>query len=200
MNKLGTSRMLRVACVSMLMIGIGCGDDDADDSPGAGGRAGRTGESGSAANSGRGATSGNGGSVASNLAGTGVVPGATDPVQCGANTCTSPGGGFGGFISACCADEATSTCGMSMGGPCAKPVASDSRCPGLNVMGFTLPSCCGTDDMCGIDASMFGMPGCIELGKAAQQAMSMGGASADIPPPRSCEGSESDAGTDAGSE
>lgn len=115
-------------------------------------------------------------------------------VRCGAKMCTSPGG----FAAACCADEKTETCGMSfMGGRCSLPEPGDERCPG--VMGLvTLPSCCTADGMCGINASMFGMPGCIELGAAATRAQ-MTSASA-FPKPRACDGlpvSDGDAGMDA---
>jgi hypothetical protein len=105
-----------------------------------------------------------------------------------------------GFISACCVDAASSTCGTSaMGGACAKPVPSDPRCPGLDVMGFImLPSCC-TQGQCGIDASMFGMPGCVDLASAAKQAASMGmSGGVQLPAPRACDDTDAGAESDAG--
>jgi hypothetical protein len=65
-------------------------------------------------------------------------------------------------------------------------------------MGFImLPSCC-TNGQCGIDASMFGMPGCIDLASASQQAAGMGmAAGITLPAPQAC-GADIDAGADSG--
>jgi hypothetical protein len=129
---------------------------------------------------------------------TGTAGSSSDAVKCGSMMCQSPAGAMG-FITACCADEKTSTCGTSaMGGTCAVPSAGDPRCPKVEVMGFgiTLPSCCTAQGQCGLDASMFGMPGCIDLATAATQAASMGmGMGGPLPAPRGC----ADTGADAGS-
>jgi hypothetical protein len=119
-------------------------------------------------------------------------------VTCGSETCEAPAGAMG-LIVACCADEAMSTCGTSfMGNACAAPGENDPRCPPLEIMGgfFMLASCCTDDDQCGIDASMFGRPGCVDLATAAEQAEMMGGGSGvELPEPRSCSG-DTDAGSD----
>ena len=127
-------------------------------------------------------------------AGTGQV----GSVKCGTATCTSNPQAMG-FITACCADEGTSTCGTSMmGGACAKPIAGDPRCPSVSGV-ISLPSCCDQNGMCGIDPSMFGMPGCVELGAAAERAMmSMQGMGFNImfPAPRACDATDLDGGAD----
>jgi hypothetical protein len=166
-----------------------CSGDDANATD-AGPSAGKSGGGGSHAGHG-GSTAGRSGSGAAGSSQAGGV-------KCGSMMCMASGPAAG-FIDACCADEATSTCGTSiMGNPCSKPVADDPRCPGVNVMGFImLPSCCAQNGMCGIDASMFGMPGCVDLATAAKQAMSMGGG-ADLPAARACDGADGGA-EDAGS-
>ena len=169
----------------------GCGDDADDDSPTDAGSAGKGGSGGGGGRGGAGGRSGAG------TSGGGSGSSGTD-VKCGSATCTSPGGMFGGFATACCADTATSTCGMSvMGAPCAKPATGDPRCPGLTVMGaIMLPSCC-TMGLCGIDASMFGMPGCVDLKTAAERSSMMGGSGTMIPAPRACDAADAGA-ADAG--
>ena len=94
-----------------------------------------------------------------------------------------------GFITPCCADEATSTCGTSiMGNACSKQSEGDPRCPSIQAMGlFTIPSCCTPGNMCGIDASMFGFGGCTDLASAAMLSQMMG-SGGDIPAPRACDG------------
>jgi hypothetical protein len=190
---------LTVGLVWICMAAVAaCGDDDA--ASGNKPDVGAAGKAGHAANGGAGGAAGHAGAAGkSNAAGHSGSAAAGDTggggdVKCGTATCSSPAQAMG-FIMGCCADEATSTCGTAMmGGACAKPVADDPRCPGLNVMGFVmLPSCCATNGMCGIDASMFGMPGCVDLESAAKQAMSMGGG-ADIPAPRACDAAGGDAG------
>ena len=190
-------RTLVLALMSAALIGS-CGDDDSDtpsNASAAGGSKGSA-DKGGAGDAGDKATTGTSGRGAPNSGGdTTTNTGAQSaPVKCGSTMCMPPA--FpGGFITACCADETTSTCGTAMqGGACATPSMGDARCPTITVMGaFMLPSCCATNGMCGLDASMFGMPGCIDLAAAAAQAMSMGGGSTDIPAPRSCDG-DSDAG------
>lgn len=167
---------------------VGCGgDDDSSENvaPDSGSDASDSG--GSGGSSGGGGSGGNGG-----------TGGSTMTVPCGSETCESPEAAMG-FITACCADEATSTCGTSlMGSPCAEAGESDPRCPPLNVMGFLmLPSCCTADNQCGIDAAMFGRPGCVDLGTAAEQAEMMGGGMGiTLPEPRACDGAGDDAGAD----
>lgn len=188
------SNTIILATVISVLCGFACGDDEGDDTtkenasdagPRAGGNAsGGKGGSQSTGNAGSGVTAGN----------TSVGPGAAVSAECGSKTCTSPGGSF---AAACCVDAATETCGMSfMGAGCSVPEPGDERCP--DVMGFvTLPSCCTEDGMCGINASMFGMPGCIELSEAATRAQ-MSSASS-FPEASRCDGSsvgtDSDAGT-----
>lgn len=195
-----TDRATLMVCSVWLCMAVvaACGDDDA--ATGGKSDAGMAGKAGSAANGGRGGAGGRAGaggksSVAGRSGSAAVDPGQMTDVACGTATCSSTAAAMG-FITACCADPATSTCGTAtMGGSCAKPVPDDPRCPGLNVMGFVmLPSCCATNGMCGIDASMFGMPGCVDLAAAAMQAMSMGGG-ADIPSPRACDAAGADAGS-----
>lgn len=184
--------------ISAVMLLVACGDDDDSSTPVAGqggaaagatanGTGGRAGSS--AGRSGSGSDTGNAGSSGS--------------VQCGSTTCATQGGGLiGMFAMACCADPAKGTCGMSiMGAACSVPSAGDSRCPIVQAFGgISIPGCCTSDGMCGLDASMFGFGGCTELGAAAQQAGAMGmGMGGMIPPPRRCDDSGSDAGvSDAG--
>jgi hypothetical protein len=171
----------------------GCGEDasDADDSSGDGGAS----DSGPADN----ADTGTGGGAGSGS--TSPAPGGSgQSVACGSSTCTAPGGGF---AMACCAEESSGTCGMSvMGGACSKPVAGDERCPPVSIMGaIMLPSCCTPEGLCGIDPSMFGMPGCVDLKSAAERSgmsgMMGGGIAITFPEPRSCDGADGD-GDDEG--
>ena len=183
-------RRLALIALVFAAFAYGCGDDDA---PGDDETAPDSGTPGAGGSGGAGGSSGSGG------AGSGGSGGAqATAVTCGTATCEAPAAAMG-FIAACCADDATSTCGTSiMGGPCGGASEGDPRCPGLDGMGFfMLPSCCTDDSQCGIDASMFSMPGCIDLETAAEQAAMMG-MSVDIPSPQSC--GDADAGTeDAGS-
>ena len=157
---------------------MGCGDDDGDTHDDAG-AAGKAGKGGASARS----TAGQGG------AGSAAPIEPATSVKCGSMTCEASSLAMG-FITPCCADEAASTCGTSiMGGACSVPSAGDARCPSIQAMGlFTIPSCCTPGGMCGIDASMFGFPGCTDLATAAMQSQMMGSGS-DIPAPRACDGS-----------
>jgi hypothetical protein len=114
--------------------------------------------------------------------------GADKGMPCGKTTCMDPDPP--GDFKACCLDPFASTCGsQKAGGPCgpAQP-AGDSRCPSVDIMGGgALPSCCTTDGKCGINATMFGSMGCVELGVAAEMAKSMGGGSLMWPAPKSCD-------------
>ena len=166
-----------------------CGDDTNDESasdPAPDGGAATKQDAGA----GKSGSGGAGGNVAS------TNPSTATQAKCGSKMCSAGGG----FAMPCCADEATETCGMSfMGAGCSIPEPGDERCPSVN--GFAmLPSCCTEDNMCGINAAMFGMPGCVELGMAAARAQ-MTAASA-FPKPRTCDGKEvsnvdADAGADA---
>ena len=121
-------------------------------------------------------------------------------VQCGTAMCVSPAGGFG-FITACCASEGTSTCGTTApSGECVKPSAGDPRCPALNFRGLiSVPSCCTEMGQCGLDGTMFAMPGCRDLASASAQASAMFAIGVSIPEPRPCD-PVSAAHADAGSE
>jgi hypothetical protein len=101
---------------------------------------------------------------------------------------------------ACCADEATSTCGTSVMGLCAKPATGTSRgCPAFDLAGILmLPSCCTSKGMCGIDASAVGGPWCQDLGTAAERAR-LAGASIVFPAPRACDDADAGVQDDAGS-
>jgi hypothetical protein len=175
--------------LALAVIHVGCGDDDDSDK----------GSNHKDAGPSKGDGAGRGGSgPVSGAAGSGLPPFGTPPppVECGSTTCASPATGFG-IITACCADESTSTCGTTFGGGmCAAPAETDPRCPPLNLMGFLmLGSCCTPEGMCGFDASMFGMSGCVDLSAAAtgQGLPAIPGLA--FPPPRACEDSgESDAG------
>ncbi len=64
------------------------------------------------------------------------------------------------------------------------PVEADPSCPKVSALGGqNLPGCCA-QGMCGVDASNFGM-GCVELGRAASQAM-MAGFNIQFPAPQAC--------------
>jgi hypothetical protein len=177
--------------VAFMLGSSACGDDDvltrADDA----GR-GNTSLGGSGAQRSSIGTAGEGASAAAGN-NSSVAGGVIGSVICGSKTCTAPGGGF---ASPCCVDAETETCGTSfMGAVCSVPSAGDERCPA--VMGFvTLPSCCTASGMCGINAAMFGMPGCIELSEAAMRAQMSSVSS--FPAPRRCDGGEVAADGDAG--
>lgn len=187
-NRSWFSALSVIACMA-------CGDDTSDTQPTDPGLDASTQRDSSGGAGGTGKTGASSGSGSSSMAnGASNNASVAMAVKCGAKMCTSQGG----FAAACCADEKTETCGTSfMGGGCSVPEPGDERCPG--VMGFvTLPSCCTDDGMCGINASMFGMPGCIELGAAAARAQ-MTSASA-FPKPQACDGrpiADGDAGVDA---
>lgn len=184
-------RDVLVTCLVLSAIAVvSCGDDDADASDRDAG--GSTGDNAGGKGGGGGTAAGQG----AQNGGAGVA--ADSAVKCGSTTCAAPGGAMG-FISACCADEAKSMCGMSlMGNPCSVPSSGDMRCPGHQVMGLTVPSCCTSDGLCGLDASMFGFGGCTDLKSAAAQAGAMMGGSGNLPSPRACDGSDAGA-DDAGS-
>jgi hypothetical protein len=156
----------------------GCGSSSDDDTnvvtAGSGARpAGSGGRTGAAA-------VGAGGGIGGSSTATSVV--------CGSTTCQSDPL-LSAFVSACCADANTSTCGMTaVGGTCAPPAVSDPRCPGVNFMGaFMLASCCTPDDQCGIDSAMFGL-GCMSLDQASNSGSSFGFGGAGIfPTPRACD-------------
>lgn len=200
---LGDTRVLLSALCLALNLGA-CGDEDWSHDTVSPRDSGVRDADGAAASGGK---SGNTGSPRAG-GGPGFPNGLPTPelqsVQCGTAVCVSPTAGFG-FIKACCADEATSICGITgLSGTCMKPDPGDPRCPALNFRGLiSLPSCCNEEHQCGLDATRVGMPGCMDLSWAAQQARVWGISDDEIPPPRPCGASESthaDAGAaDAGS-
>lgn len=123
------------------------------------------------------------GAGGSSRAGTGGAGPKTAP--CGSKNCEPPAEGT---AEACCMDAFSSTCGFMLpGGMCAPSVLGDPRCPSVSVGGgIMLPSCCTDDGQCGIDATMFGMPGCVDLASAAERAKTMGGGMIMFPEPRAC--------------
>jgi hypothetical protein len=154
------SRTTWTMIVLVLSAGVagGCGDDKSD----------------SGSEAGAGGTS---------RAGTGGAGAKTEP--CGSKNCEPP---EDGTAEACCMDSFSSTCGFKMpGGACAPAIVGDPRCPSVSVAaGITLPSCCTDDGQCGIDATMFTMPGCVDLATAAERAKTMGGGMISFPEPRAC--------------
>lgn len=143
----------------MLMLGTAlvtsCGDDSDGDGPAAG-------------------TGG------SNKAGTGG-PAMEIKCEAGEMVCgTACCGSDDPMTPACCADDFSGMCGMSVsafGGTaaCVPAVETFAGCPSLTipVVMFKVPSCCTADKMCGLEGTLFGMPGCTELGEAAMRAMQM---------------------------
>jgi hypothetical protein len=75
---------------------------------------------------------------------------------------------------------------------CVPPPTPDPTCPKVSVLNMNLTSCCASNGMCGLDASILGM-GCIDL--AAAMAATMG--LIPIPAPVKC-GGVVDAGEDGG--
>jgi hypothetical protein len=131
-----------------------CGDDSGDDGPKAG----------------NGGGAGNGGPPMKIECNSGEM-------ACGTECC----GSSDPAIPACCADDFAGTCGNSVssfggGTPaCVPRVPTFEGCPSLviPVVGFMVPSCCTAEKMCGLEGTLFGMPGCTELGEAAMRAMQM---------------------------
>ena len=129
------------------------------------------------------------------------------------------GGGMGaalGFAApvACCADEATATCGLSMmaGGECSPPAVEDNRCPDTDLSGLMGLGAiaggaimggygCCIDNQCGVDAAAFG-GGCTEnsAARAQVEALPLVGAliAPGIPDPRGCDEGGDAGGEDAG--
>jgi hypothetical protein len=186
-------RLLALGLFSLLVVFGACGDDDLATLPAAGAR--------SIASAGRAARggSGSGGRTTGNMAGQGGS--SQTSIKCGLAKCVFPPAATG-FMTPCCADQVTSTCGIMMNGSCVKPVAGDPRCPGLGFMGvIMIPSCCAQNGMCGLDASKFGTPGCTDLAIAARLA-EWSLSPTDIPAARACDAAshnDADAGADAGS-
>jgi hypothetical protein len=183
-------RLLALGVAWLFVVLGACGDDDHATSPEAGAR--------SVASVGGAAIGGSGGSARLSA---GQGGSAETSIKCGLAKCVFPPAATG-FMTPCCANEATSTCGTTVNGTCAKPVAGDPRCPGLGFMGvITIPSCCAENGMCGLDASKFGTPGCTDLATAAKLA-EWSLAPTDIPAARACDAAshdDADAGADAGS-
>jgi hypothetical protein len=169
-----------MALLLLASLGVSCGGDDGGGDENEGGRGNNAGNSGG-----------------------GMIEG--DGIPCGTKRCTMP---EDSMVEPCCRDAFASECGMrgGFGGDaCVAIVAMDARCPAVMTGPIMLPSCCDeATNMCGINAEMFGMPGCIELGMAAQRAMDMammfgggedggmpgmpgGGFMVNFPPPQACE-------------
>jgi len=193
-------RLLRAVLGALLI--AACGDDAIPDGKPTALATGTAGRQGAAAASG-----GNSDTAPASAGSDAWFPGGLPPpllVACGTALCASPVAGFG-FITACCADEATSTCGTTTpSGGCMKPPAGDPRCPALNFRGIiSVPSCCTADGACGLDGAMYGMPGCTDLASASARANAMRILGVSVPEPRPCDPADSthaDAGTeDAGS-
>ena len=90
------------------------------------------------------------------------------------------------------AADSGSAGGAAVGGRPATPMTSRTLmrdvqgCPSLEFAGlFVLPTCCTSGGMCGIDVSVVGGVGCLDLATAAERAW-MAGASAPFPAPRAC--------------
>jgi hypothetical protein len=161
-------------------LSVSCGGDD---------------DSGGASGNGAG-----GGGRNSGESGGGMIEG--EGLVCGSKRCTMP---EGSTAEPCCRDAFSSECGMlgGFGGTsCVAILPMDARCPPVSFGPIMLPSCCTDANMCGINAGMFGMASCIELGAAAQMAMERammfqqadggmpgmpGGFMVDFPAPRTCE-------------
>lgn len=185
------TRFLLWGAMVCALSGFACGDDEGSDTTGA-----SRGDAGASTTEAGGRTATRDGAGSSS-----VAPGGMSSVACGSKTCTAPGGGF---AMACCVDAETETCGTSfMGAGCSVPDPGDTRCPSVMSL-VTLPACCTDDGMCGINAAMFGMPGCIELSEAASRAQMSSAAS--FPEPRRCDATgpvddpetDRDTDTDAG--
>ena len=187
------SRQVGVGLLFCAALASGCSSDTK--SAVDGGSAGRSGSGGAAAGgrSGSAAAGRGGGARAGNASGNALPA----PVPCGSGMCAVPAGAemammFGLTPPApCCIAPATVSCGSQVGGQCVAPVPTDPTCS-MMIMGFSLMGCCTPEGMCGIDATAFGMPGCIDISM-------FGGAAAGVAAARPC-GSDSDAGTaeDAG--
>jgi hypothetical protein len=189
-------RALQVlSTVLLLSAATACGKDEPEETPAPSG-----GSGGAAASSGSGGASGS------------TTPPPPMPVPCGETMCTLPSNPLSGLISmaapflggalptpaACCVDEATAACGVSMsaGGTCEPLAIPDTRCPKADLgaigqfIGGAVRPCC-LDNKCGQDGALFGR-GCVDnsqvasmLGPLAQGGMVMFPApqACDAPPP-----------------
>ena len=197
------SRSVAWALVAMLLGAaafMGCGeytpnDDEAEDGGARPPRRTRgSGGAGTGGASGR-AAAGSGGAASRAAAGRGGAPAAA-PIACGSSQCASPVPD--GFVLACCADSATSTCGVLLGGLCIEPPRGAPGCPALDFGSlFSFPSCCTPRGMCGVDLTSVAVPGCVDLATAADRAR-MSGASVVFPAPRACDEADAGAAEDAG--
>ena len=113
-----------------------------------------TGGSGAGGN----AVAGGGSGGSSSVAGSGGSGGsggraAAAPVTCGTKTCMASSA----FLTACCMDPATGTCGVKNGMACDLPGVADPRCPDRPAaMGLTAKGCCTVDNKCG--GTLRGLP------------------------------------------
>ena len=176
------------AAVAVVVSVQGCGDDDDVSIDGAVRDAAVESGDGGAGTAGKRANAaGTGGRRATPRAGDGGKGGSA-----GAAGEDTAAGGTGGRVAA--------DSGIAGRRPETEPPSSDDgSCPTLDFGGLlVLPSCCTSRRMCGVDTSMVGGPGCLDLATAADRAR-MSGASVIFPAPRACEAEPSDVDTDAGS-
>lgn len=172
-------RVWWMALLLVAALGVSCGGDDGGgDDDNQGGSGGDDNEAGAS--------------------GGGMIGG--EGLACGETRCTMP---EGSTVEPCCRDAFAGECGMlgGFGGTsCVAIIPMDARCPPVMAGPIMLASCC-IDNMCGVNAGMFGMASCIELGEAEQRAMEMammfggdedggtpgGGFMIDFPDPQTCE-------------
>lgn len=168
-------------CVAAL---TGCGDDDGDESVDGSVRDGSVDSGDGGGTAGKRANAAGAGGRTAPRAGSGGKSGSGGTA--GEHTGESGAGGRGAAGSGGAGDTAEPT----------SPVRDGEGCPKLTFPGlFTLPACCTSKHMCGVDTSMFGGPGCLDLATAAERAR-MSGATVIFPAPRACEPEATD--TDAG--
>jgi hypothetical protein len=151
---MSSSKMVLVAAGLAVAV-LGCGKKSAG---GAGTDAGQLGTGVSGAGGTAVAGSGGSGGGSMSVAGSGGVGGAggraaVAPVMCGSANCKASSA----FLTACCMDAATNTCGvMATGIGCALPGVPDPRCPNRPAaMGLTAKGCCN-NNQCG--GTLMGLP------------------------------------------
>jgi hypothetical protein len=178
----------RMWCMAAILISgmalVGCSKSKSTDS-GTGGTSGGSSGSTTTNTAGNQAILGNGGNNATVMNVMCDTACETSPKTCFRCAATDPNSGIGGLFmmgasgtsgggsgtgagrgfmipslaATCCADPATKTCGTMSNGMCMAPPETAPKCP--SPFG---PGCCIKDmNLCGLDASLFGM-GCVELG------------------------------------
>jgi hypothetical protein len=117
-----------------------------------------TGISGSPATAGKPAA--NGGAPAAGMSG--------GSMTCGTATCMPPQAipGFMVTPMSCCLDAATSKCGFVVKGTCTPPAPDAPKCP-MTAFSQAKPCCVMASNICGIDATAFGM-GCLDITPGAK--------------------------------